>query len=192
MSESTVTRKKERKRKGAKTKKSYLQDRDLDLGVLDASIVVDVDGGEDAAGDEGEEGLEDTLFFSFEIFLLSVEVEVREEKKEKKTASWPPTDGVFRIGCIETSTKALSNAHSRIVIVIACSFYVIACLLGSVFLHISPHTREKKKAKPFAACRRRRSKTRAREVGFQFFFLISNAKRFSSSNSLAFTHSAPW
>lgn len=57
-----VEEKRARKTKTKKSKqKAHLEDRDLDLGVLDAAIVVDVDGREDAARNEGEEGIEDAL-----------------------------------------------------------------------------------------------------------------------------------
>lgn len=52
---------------------SYLEDSHLDLGVLDAAVVVDVDGREDAARDEREEGFEDALMVEEEEEVQMVE-----------------------------------------------------------------------------------------------------------------------
>lgn len=40
---------------------SHLENRHLHLCIFDTAVVVDINGGEDAARDEGKEGLEDAL-----------------------------------------------------------------------------------------------------------------------------------
>lgn len=95
------------RRKKTLKRNTNLEDRDLYLGVLDAAIVVDVDGREDAARDEGEEGVEDALCLGGEFGGSRLKMVMRKKKKRKSRTQKKGSKKKKRAGKIEHAEQTV-------------------------------------------------------------------------------------